>query len=97
MTKPDQIDFTSTCAAFARRALVAAAFSATAILSSTTFSSADTQLRTVVPSVAQKADKLKKKVAARKNPYLGRAPYICTPSGFGKTATCFLRSNLKQG
>jgi len=23
--------------------------------------------------------------------YLGRAPYICTPSGFGKTSRCFLR------
>ncbi len=23
--------------------------------------------------------------------YLGRAPYICTPSGFGRTSNCFLR------
>jgi hypothetical protein len=23
--------------------------------------------------------------------YLGRAPYICTPSGFGRTSGCFLR------
>ncbi|MFB9950108.1 hypothetical protein ACFFP0_14700 [Rhizobium puerariae] len=23
--------------------------------------------------------------------YLGRAPYICTPSGFGSTSRCFLR------
>nr|WP_051000058.1 hypothetical protein [Sinorhizobium fredii] len=23
--------------------------------------------------------------------YLGRAPYICTPSGFGRTSSCFLR------
>jgi hypothetical protein len=23
--------------------------------------------------------------------YLGRAPYICTPSGFGRMATCFRR------
>lgn len=23
--------------------------------------------------------------------YLGRAPYICTPSGFGRKAHCFLR------
>ncbi|WP_245581927.1 hypothetical protein [Phyllobacterium phragmitis] len=25
------------------------------------------------------------------NGHLGRAPYICTPSGFGKTSRCFLR------
>ena len=24
--------------------------------------------------------------------YLGRAPHICTPSGFGRTSTCFSRS-----
>jgi hypothetical protein len=24
--------------------------------------------------------------------YLGSAPYICTPSGFGRTSTCFTRS-----
>jgi hypothetical protein len=23
--------------------------------------------------------------------YLGRAPYICSPSGFGRTSTCFAR------
>ncbi|TIS57145.1 MAG: hypothetical protein E5W82_16940 [Mesorhizobium sp.] len=23
--------------------------------------------------------------------FLGRAPYICTPSGFGRTSGCFLR------
>lgn len=23
--------------------------------------------------------------------FLGRAPYICTPSGFGRTSSCFLR------
>ena len=26
--------------------------------------------------------------------YYGRAPYICTPSGFGRTASCFLRVRL---
>ena len=24
---------------------------------------------------------------------LGRAPYVCTPSGFGRTATCYLRGS----
>ncbi|WP_027997387.1 hypothetical protein [Sinorhizobium arboris] len=38
-----------------------------------------------------------KKVARQKAPkpvrsaFLGRAPYICTPSGFGSTSRCFLR------
>jgi len=38
-----------------------------------------------------------KRVAARtdaKRVYLGRAPWICTPSGFGRTASCFERASL---
>lgn len=27
---------------------------------------------------------------------LGRAPYVCTPSGFGRTATCSLRSTTNS-
>lgn len=27
--------------------------------------------------------------------YAGRAPYICSPSGFGARSKCFLRSSLK--
>jgi hypothetical protein len=30
-----------------------------------------------------------------KRAYLGRAPWICTPSGFGRTASCFQRASLK--
>ncbi len=29
---------------------------------------------------------------AAKRVYLGRAPYICGPSGFGRKSTCTLRS-----
>ncbi|HSC61450.1 MAG TPA: hypothetical protein VLC29_09460 [Rhizomicrobium sp.] len=29
-------------------------------------------------------------------PYLGTAPYICTPSGFGSKARCFYRSSIHQ-
>lgn len=29
--------------------------------------------------------------AAVKASYFGRAPYVCTPSGFGRTSTCFAR------
>lgn len=36
-------------------------------------------------AVAQRAVKL------MRTTYLGRAPYICTPSGFGSTSRCFLR------
>nr|WP_225169473.1 hypothetical protein [Ensifer sp. IC4062] len=35
--------------------------------------------------VVQRAAKLER------GAYLGRAPYICTPSGFGSTSRCFLR------
>ncbi len=27
---------------------------------------------------------------------LGRAPYLCTPSGFGRTATCYLRGSVSR-
>ena len=27
--------------------------------------------------------------------YLGRAPWICTPSGFGQIATCFERGEIR--
>ena len=27
---------------------------------------------------------------------LGRAPYVCTPSGFGRTATCYLRGSARS-
>ena len=36
-------------------------------------------------AVTQKTPKLVRSA------YLGRAPYICTPSGFGSTSRCFLR------
>lgn len=29
----------------------------------------------------------------RTTAYLGRAPYICSPSGFGRTSHCFLRTS----
>ncbi|MBB4188586.1 hypothetical protein [Sinorhizobium terangae] len=35
--------------------------------------------------VVQQAAKLERAA------FLGRAPYICTPSGFGSTSRCFLR------
>ena len=36
-------------------------------------------------AVTQKTPKLVRSA------YLGRAPYVCTPSGFGSTSRCFLR------
>jgi hypothetical protein len=46
--------------------------------------------------IARTAVEPKKAVArstfsATKSAYLGRAPYICTPSGFGRTSKCFAR------
>lgn len=49
---------------------------------------------------AMKPADIKKKIVKSKNTtpakfvkpiYLGAAPYICTPSGFGHTSRCFLR------
>lgn len=31
----------------------------------------------------------------RANLHLGRAPWICTPSGFGQTASCFQRASMQ--
>jgi len=47
-------------------------------------------------AVERKADhaelfREKPAVKVASNTYLGRAPYICTPSGFGRTSTCFAR------
>jgi hypothetical protein len=28
--------------------------------------------------------------------YIGKAPYICTPSGFGRTSDCFLRPKFRR-
>jgi hypothetical protein len=41
----------------------------------------------------KKVTKNRNGISARivKASYLGRAPYICTPSGFGRTSTCFAR------
>ncbi len=45
-------------------------------------------------SLAQRNETIKAEPASFSgNPYLGRAPYICTPSGFGRTSSCFLRSS----
>lgn len=51
------------------------------------------------PSDMKAADTKKKVIKSRKAisanivkaSYLGRAPYICTPSGFGRTSRCFAR------
>ncbi|WP_104662940.1 hypothetical protein [Ensifer adhaerens] len=33
-------------------------------------------------------------IRRRATAYIGRAPYICSPSGFGRTSRCFLRASL---
>lgn len=33
---------------------------------------------------------------AMAQPYLGHAPYICTPSGFGERARCFSRARIQS-
>ncbi|WP_173934818.1 hypothetical protein [Chelativorans sp. Marseille-P2723] len=57
---------------------------------------ANTQPAGKAAAVAAKAVKVAK-VAKASNvsatAYLGKAPYICTPSGFGRTSSCFLRAS----
>ena len=45
--------------------------------------------RMTTKRVAKNKTSLSEKVA--KVAYLGRAPYICTPSGFGRMSKCFAR------
>lgn len=42
------------------------------------------------PAPSKRAVTQKKPKLVR-SAYLGRAPYVCTPSGFGSTSRCFLR------
>lgn len=46
------------------------------------------------PSSPDRAAKSQRKAIGVQEAYYGRAPYICTPSGFGRTASCFLRVRL---
>lgn len=63
-----------------------------------TVSSISTGSRHPVMFPGKKTVKVPEKVSASVLPvrvasygFLGRAPYICTPSGFGRTSGCFLR------
>ncbi len=51
------------------------------------------------PVVVAQVDQVDSAKEARpvktKRVYLGRAPYICSPSGYGQKARCFLRSSLQ--
>jgi hypothetical protein len=42
------------------------------------------------PADTKPAEKPVIKLAS--NEYVGNAPYVCSPSGFGRTSTCFARS-----
>ncbi|OCP38964.1 hypothetical protein [Ensifer sp. LC163] len=85
--------------------LVSSGCSSAGIAESPLFSSAGSKAAVSAPSVAPKqgklirvaeADDIVEPLPARKrvSAYLGRAPYICSPSGFGHTSRCFLRSSL---
>ncbi|MGH6810440.1 MAG: hypothetical protein ACREEJ_26895 [Ensifer adhaerens] len=84
--------------------LVASGCSSAGMAESPLFSSAGSKAVST-PSVAPRegkpikvaeADDIVEPLPARKrvSAYLGRAPYICSPSGFGHTSRCFLRSSL---
>lgn len=42
------------------------------------------------------ADRADHRAVSTPNRHLGRAPWICTPSGFGQTASCFRRGSLRM-
>ncbi|RDL50813.1 hypothetical protein BLJAPNOD_01938 [Ensifer sp. M14] len=92
-------------ASFLGLLLVSSGCSSAGIAESPLFASAGSKAVTSTAGVAPKEGKLirvaqeddiveplpaRKRVTA----YLGRAPYICSPSGFGHTSRCFLRSSL---
>jgi hypothetical protein len=58
---------------------------------------ADSALEIALSKASDKQVSVSKKAESfpviQKKVYLGRAPYICTPSGFGKKASCFLRAS----
>jgi hypothetical protein len=42
------------------------------------------------------ADRADHRAVSTANRHLGRAPWICTPSGFGQTASCFRRGSVRM-
>lgn len=92
-------------AAFLGLLLVSSGCSSAGIAESPLFAPAGSKAMTGTATVAPTGGKLVRiaegddivePLPARKRvtAYLGRAPYICSPSGFGHTSRCFLRSSL---
>lgn len=46
-------------------------------------------------SATETGDRVRNRAGIGRQP-LGRAPYLCTPSGFGRTATCYLRGSMSR-
>ncbi|MGF6173946.1 hypothetical protein [Ensifer sp. 4252] len=85
--------------------LISSGCSSASVAESPLFSSAGSKAAVSTPSAAPREGKLIKvaeeddiveplPARRRVSAYLGRAPYICSPSGFGHTSRCFLRSSL---
>ena len=85
--------------------LVSSGCSSVGMAESPLFASAGSNAVTSTPGAVPKAgkpikvaqeDDMVEPLPARKRvtAYLGRAPYICSPSGFGHTSRCFLRNSL---
>lgn len=89
-------------ASFLGLLLVTSGCSSASIADSPLFASAGSKVMTGTATVAPKGgkvaqdDEIVEPLPARKRvtAYLGRAPYICSPSGFGHTSRCFLRNSL---
>ncbi|WP_457583937.1 hypothetical protein [Ensifer canadensis] len=81
--------------------LVSSGCSSAGIAESPLFASAGSTAASIAPKagklikVAEDDDIVSPLPARRRvTAYLGRARYICSPSGFGHTSRCFLRSSL---
>ena len=50
-----------------------------------------------IPATAQNNKQRHPRAQQQAVAYYGDAPYICSPSGFGRTSTCVLRSQKVSG
>lgn len=81
-----------------RHAAIAISGLLLAVGAGTSPAAADGYRKVISPRAQEAASMWSKPKAAlakknrTKEAYLGRAPWICTPSGFGQTARCFQRA-----
>ncbi len=88
------------CLRIGNRLLIAALLGGVAALATVTASQADetykgADTQTNMQQASLVAPSVRPAREAMDEPSLGRAPYVCTPSGFGMRARCFVRVSAK--